>query len=159
MSWKSKLKGGAPVVHSTDFDCFVCQGQGTLLTLSWGICVYIWQPEGQPRSGGYKHNVPEVAMRFRSHGRGPASGISPSHSIQFICKAPFAIKLSLGTLQSQKPRAPVARKHSLLTGRNLEQDPAVWRARMKERNRTNRVKRGRERERKHFTDLIWKIHI
>lgn len=37
-----------------------------LLTLSWGIFIHIWQSEGQPCSSGYKHNVPEVSMRFRS---------------------------------------------------------------------------------------------
>ena len=47
----------------------------------------------------------------------------------FLCRAPFITKLSLGEseseTQSQNPQvSTVARKNSLLTGRNLEQDPA-----------------------------------
>ena len=44
------------------------------------------------------------------------------NSVQFICIAPFTIQLSLGDIQSQNPQVnTVARKKSLLTGRNLEQ--------------------------------------
>ena len=49
------------------------------------------------------------------------------NEIRLICLSPFTRKLSLGALQSQNPQvSTVARKNSLLTGRNLEQDPTCW---------------------------------
>ena len=44
------------------------------------------------------------------------------NQFSFICTAPFKIKLSLGALQSQKPRARTPQVSTV--ARNLEQDPA-----------------------------------
>lgn len=77
---KSEWKSGALVVRRTAFDCScACQCQGVPLTLSWGISVHISQSKRQPCSGGWKPNVPEVSMRFRSRKDGGWVSASPPH--------------------------------------------------------------------------------
>ena len=98
--------------------------------------------------------------------------------ILFICIAPFTNKIvsrcfTEAETQSRNPGgSTVARKNSLLTGRNLEQDPAyrvlpvsrvllrVGRVKDKKERETRQREGEREKRKKTLnTNLIYMIHI